>query len=1402
MTDTHPFAPSYFEPIRRRAAGRWDQLERDPELAAPWVQLFNQVQSPRHVLSELLQNADDAGAGRVTVTLVAGRLVFEHDGQDFAEDHFDSLCKFAYSNKRKLHTIGFRGIGFKSTFSLGPEVRLATPTLAVAFRRERFTEPVWAGTPTADGRTRVTVQIDDPNRERDLAKNLAEWRASPASLLFFRHVRELDIDGTKLSRTTLGPGPVPNTARVRLSTLADRELLLVRSGAEAFPAECLDEVRRERGEPKLELPPCEVELVLGLVAQKRLHVVLPTGVTLDLPYSCNGPFIQDPARMAVKDPATSPTNRWLLGRVGRLAADVMLAWVGDKALPPTERARAYDLFPAGAHGGSGIDGDVSGAIRQAFQTALADARVLLTQSGGLAWGRDCLAPPRELYGVWDAARLGEVLGRPGVEVLAEVVPDITRGFLAVAGMLRVIAHDAFVARLREGDAVPRPGGWDRLAALWRFVNTRLRSGRADDERRAMALVPVQGEEVLYPADAVVRLATGRLSDEDAQFLAGNARVIDGGWLEFVGRNVQENADGNDDLRQTLTALGLSAASPAEKVLEVVWRRVFGADEVSEKDCVRIAHLAALLDARSPDALMYEAEDDGITPTSSGLIWDPDGRWDDLLPAEWLAEHRVNRVYDAAFTSCTRQQWTDWAGSPKSRLTSFPPLAASERSCWKESDLARALTPRGCPLPTDYPYPKGYFQLHDHDFLPDLVQHWTAERGEESVWGRVLESVLLADAALWADASQAKLYRHHTVTTKRPVTTEPIPAAWVHRFRSLKCLPDGYGVYREPAELYLRTPETEPLLGVEPFVRAELDTEATKPLLRLLGVRDTPAGADRLIARIRAWSQTPKSADHLREVVRWYEALDRVLARAGTAVVDEARAAFRAEPLVLTHTGDWARAAEVFQSADEDALPDTPAVHPAVRGLTLWNRLGVVDRPTSDHVLAWLQQLPPGAKLDGPTARRVQAASRRYPAVTWTRCGCWLTLAGEWTPTDAIKYRVSMQELTRWRDLFPTLRAATADLRGLPADVIQAPPFDALEDLTAAIEFRSTGPPPTGGEPAARPWVAALAAGLRRVRLPDEGHTRAVREAAARLARTTWQTVTRLLAQPWIGGEAVGDPSAAAALWSRDTLFVNGSRAKWFDPVADALARGFPDAGQVRQVIRDCIDRDPAFVAEYIAEKFELDAEEPLPEAVPAQPTATQAETGGNPPPGQSHQPSVPPAAGTSPPSPGGEPPAAPEPPAQGPSGEQPGNTPPEEPPPVTPPVTPVPTKQKPLPGPTLFERFAATLGFVGNEDRGFRHPDGSTLTKAAKPFGWELRGPDGLAVRNYAVVGDGLLTAGAEVPAELWSFITANPNRMTLVAAAPDGTPTDWPGPALIQLKNDSRLKVFPRVYLFRIDGV
>ena len=123
--------PAFYEAIRQKAARRWDQLEQDPELTGPWHQLFKQVQSPRHILSELLQNADDADATEASVRIENQTFIFEHKGEDFSDAHFASLCRFGYSNKRALHTIGFRCPAGNSSFkpcqirgSLRPHLRL------------------------------------------------------------------------------------------------------------------------------------------------------------------------------------------------------------------------------------------------------------------------------------------------------------------------------------------------------------------------------------------------------------------------------------------------------------------------------------------------------------------------------------------------------------------------------------------------------------------------------------------------------------------------------------------------------------------------------------------------------------------------------------------------------------------------------------------------------------------------------------------------------------------------------------------------------------------------------------------------------------------------------------------------------------------------------------------------------------------------------------------------------------------------------------------------------------------------------------------------------------------------------------------------------------------------------
>ena len=103
-----------------------------------------------------------------------------------------------------------------------------------------------------------------------------------------------------------GPGPVEESEWMSVSDTPDNRYLIIRSPEEEFPEDALNEIKDERMTPDdgATFPPCRVEIVLAM--EGRLFVVLPTGVTTQLPFACNAPFIQGPARMKIKDPRIVP----------------------------------------------------------------------------------------------------------------------------------------------------------------------------------------------------------------------------------------------------------------------------------------------------------------------------------------------------------------------------------------------------------------------------------------------------------------------------------------------------------------------------------------------------------------------------------------------------------------------------------------------------------------------------------------------------------------------------------------------------------------------------------------------------------------------------------------------------------------------------------------------------------------------------------------------------------------------------------------------------------------------------------------------------------------------------------------------------------------------------------------
>ncbi len=1386
--------PDYFRSIQERATKRWDQLEADPELAGPWHQLFKQVQSPRHILSELLQNADDAGASEARVSIEDDRFVFEHNGEDFIEAHFASICRFGYSNKRALHTIGFRGIGFKSTFSLGDRVELFTPTLAVAFERVRFTQPHWIDSrhPTT-GTTRVEVAIANSLLRREVEKNLDEWLKSPVSLLFFKKIRRLQIGDSEVHWQSLGPGPIAESEWMALDQKAEDPLLLVRSGEESFPSEALDEIRQERmlgAEDDGDFPPCRVEIVLG--AKGRLYVVLPTGVETALPFACNAPFIQDPARLKIKDPETSPTNRWLLNRAGELAASAMMEWLEQTKTGPQDRADAYGLLPDVDREAATLEGACGAIVELAFDAAVEGKSILLTEEGSLVEAKAAITVPRPIFDIWPADQAMALLDTKSRPALCQHVSAKNRTKLVHWGLIEEFSKSDLLERLRSKH-LPKPATWRHLLNLWVYIAPEVTGWQCHDAD-ALRIVPVQGKEVLYAASEIVRLGEKKLlqSEEDWEFLASHLIVLNQNWTRFLADQRRDKAEGgsrNDPVEAAFAVLeeiGLDGTSDVNAVIERVAADYFGSGQAKLVECVQLAQIAAKLGVTIGDSFRYACADRTLRAISKSVLFDENGALEELLPEAVRKAQLLHGDYVASFKSCTREDWLRWVSSGRSGLQTMAPLVQKRQSLYGRQQLTAEAQARGARSALYYPYVTNQFVIEDWDFPADYWRHWEGlAKTDAGIWTKIVGKILDQRDTYWSRAVSARLLQVATTGSTRSISSERLLTDWLLKLRAKPCLPDTRNMVQLPADLVRRTPETEALIDVEPFVHGLLDRETTRPLLDLLGVRSTPSGPGRLLDRLRALAKSDKAPAH--EVEKWYRRLDQMLDGCSTADAQNIRTAFKTEKLILAQDGTWVTSGGVFLAGDEEDVPGAAVVRASVLDLSLWHRVGVADRPSADLALQWLGTLASGKGLSADDARRVRTLLVRYPTRIWEECGHWLNLVGEWAPVETLAYGLSMQTLFRWSHLHEWVKRKTADFQRLSGEVVQAAPFSALPALSDLVEEHFNQPSLLAGMEDRRAWLTAFGNQLGRIELGDTGETERVRTLAEAIATTRWVQTPKLEVVPYLDGVPAGTARLTDILWLERKLFVSPlSKAKLAKRVPEEIGRNL--SSDIRAALAYAFERSPEDIREYLEENFTLSPEHiVVAPTVATQPVVEPGDDDGVDQVAEDAQSDaeLTDAADLL----TAEDEATPQPVPTLPTGEPDREL-------IETELATRPRAAPKPPRPSVMARFAATQGYKADGEDRFFHADGSWIGRAnGTRFPWERRSAGGEILRHYYPKDHCLEHEPLQLEADVWGLLDQKPELYSFILINPEGGPVEMTGARLRALRDGGELTIHPATY-------
>jgi len=629
---------------------------------------------------------------------------------------------------------------------------------------------------------------------------------------------------------------------------------VLRSGEEPFPPDACGEIREERSllpEERLELPSCRVDIALGTGWEGGVYAVLPTGVRTGLPFAINAPFLQDPARLQVKEPARSPTNRWLLNRIGRLAAGAMLAWLENPALTIGERAAAYGLMPFPVSSEGTLAQEVQARVERAFAAEIHGRAVVLTAAGDLVDARQAIVVDPVLFDVWGEDGIAEVLADRTVRVASPHVSDAHIERLVERGLVEHRSRRDLFDRLKRLRP-PRPESFVGVYALWTYVLPELAQAwwRGAGE---VALFPIRGDTRLQKASSCVRLPRSRaLNERDAEFLLARLAACDEEWfdhLQALGGDERRDVSRGEPVRQIgqfLRETGLDRPSSPDCLVAAVVDRL---KLPSPDDAVRIARIAAKLDVSVLEAFPYVTVDGAVRRADAGVLYDPDERLKDLLPEAVVRTRLLHPVYERDLSGGVARVWRPWATSAKSRLLRFPLPEARDRPTSRR-EFERELHRRAVNVRPRYPYASDTVHVADPDFACELWDHWQRLAGDDpAVWAHVTDR-LLAEIDRLEEPLFLQARQRGFTYTRLVELAASVPAAWIVRLRDERCPWDDEGTPRRPKELFRRTSETEGLLGVEPFVVRHLDGEKTAPVLDLLGVAARPKNLSRILQRLR------------------------------------------------------------------------------------------------------------------------------------------------------------------------------------------------------------------------------------------------------------------------------------------------------------------------------------------------------------------------------------------------------------------------------------------------------------------------------------------------------------------------------------------------------------------------
>lgn len=182
------------EEIREKRL-KWIDANRENDFESGISNLLTELYPDNaHFIYELLQNAEDANATKVSFTLDSEKLVCEHNGErKFSEKDVQSITSIGKSTKKDdVVAIGKFGVGFKSVFSYTKTPKVYSGEFA--FEIHDLVCPSEIEQTSKGDSTRFEFPFNyEKKTKQDAFNEISEglWKLPPNTILYLQNIQEI-----------------------------------------------------------------------------------------------------------------------------------------------------------------------------------------------------------------------------------------------------------------------------------------------------------------------------------------------------------------------------------------------------------------------------------------------------------------------------------------------------------------------------------------------------------------------------------------------------------------------------------------------------------------------------------------------------------------------------------------------------------------------------------------------------------------------------------------------------------------------------------------------------------------------------------------------------------------------------------------------------------------------------------------------------------------------------------------------------------------------------------------------------------------------------------------------------------------------------------------------------------